>query len=67
MYALVTCSNSLSSLRTRRVSMVSCWGSVKSGVLVALVGLSLFEKGCLVVCVLCEKGVQGVVFEAVHA
>ncbi len=47
--------------------MVSCWGSVKSGVLVALVGLSLFEKGCLVVCVLCEKGVQGVVFEAVHA
>ena len=30
MYAFVVCSNSLSSLRARRVSMVSRWDSVKS-------------------------------------
>lgn len=42
-------------------------GFCEVGVLVALVGLPVFEKGCLVVGVLFEKGVQGVVFEAVHA
>ena len=41
-------------------------GFCEVGVLVALVGLAVFEEGCLVVCVLCEKGVEGVVFEAVH-
>lgn len=41
-------------------------GFCEVGVLVALVGLEVFEEGCLVVCVLCEKGVQCVVFEAVH-
>lgn len=42
-------------------------GFCEVGVLVALVGLAVFEEGCLVVGVLCEKGVEGVVFEAVHA
>ncbi len=42
-------------------------GFCEVGVLVALVGLAVFEEGCLVVCVLFEKGVEGVVFEAVHA
>lgn len=42
-------------------------GFCEVGVLVVLVGLLVFEKGCLVVGILCEKGVQSVVFEAVHA
>lgn len=36
-------------------------------ILVELVGLPAFKQGCLVVGVLCEQGIQGVVFEAVHA
>lgn len=42
-------------------------GFCEVGLLVVLVGLPVFEKGCLVVGVLCEQGIQGVVFEAVHA
>ena len=37
------------------------------GVLIEFVGLPVFDQGYLVVAILCEKEVQGVVFQAVHA